>query len=41
MLGEGRLLEYERPEILIEDKSSIFHGMAKEAGLLNPQSPSE
>lgn len=34
VLGEGEVREYDSPQNLLENKDSIFHGMAKDAGLV-------
>ncbi len=33
-LHEGRVVEFDRPEALLADSSSLFHSLAKDAGLL-------
>ena len=33
MLDQGRIAEFNSPSKLLADKSSIFYGMAKDAGL--------
>ena len=33
VISEGRVAEFDSPSALIKDNSSIFHGMAKDAGL--------
>ncbi|CAH0714288.1 unnamed protein product, partial [Brenthis ino] len=35
VLDKGQLVEYAPPEQLLQDKNSIFYGMAKDAGLVN------
>ncbi|CAG5132774.1 unnamed protein product [Candidula unifasciata] len=35
VLDKGKIKEFESPQALLADKSSIFHGMAKDAGLVN------
>ncbi|CAH0750174.1 unnamed protein product [Diatraea saccharalis] len=35
VLDKGHLVEYAPPEQLLQDKNSIFYGMAKDAGLVN------
>ncbi|XP_045534713.1 multidrug resistance-associated protein 1 isoform X4 [Papilio machaon] len=35
VLDKGQLVEYAPPEQLLQDKTSIFYGMAKDAGLVN------
>ena len=34
VLDAGRIAEFDNPQTLIENKSSIFYGMAKDAGLV-------
>lgn len=34
VLDQGKIAEFESPEILLKDESSIFYGMAKKAGLV-------
>lgn len=34
VLDQGQIAEYENPQVLLADKSSIFYGMAKDAGLV-------
>ena len=34
VLDKGRIVEFNTPHILIKDKKSVFHGMAKDAGLV-------
>ena len=35
VLDYGALIEFDTPEALIEDQSSIFHSMVKESGVIN------
>ncbi|XP_013177998.1 PREDICTED: multidrug resistance-associated protein 1 isoform X1 [Papilio xuthus] len=35
VLDKGQLVEYAPPEQLLQDKTSVFYGMAKDAGLVN------
>ncbi|XP_072938928.1 multidrug resistance-associated protein 1 isoform X2 [Epargyreus clarus] len=35
VLDKGQLVEYAPPDQLLQDKNSIFYGMAKDAGLVN------
>ena len=34
VLDRGVLVEYDTPEALLQNKASIFHSMAKDAGLV-------
>nr|CAD7400512.1 unnamed protein product [Timema poppensis] len=34
VLDKGHVVEFDKPETLLQDKTSIFHGMAKDAGLV-------
>jgi ATP-binding cassette subfamily C (CFTR/MRP) protein 1 len=34
VLDRGILVEYDTPEALLQNKASIFHSMAKDAGLV-------
>ena len=34
VLDQGRIAEFDTPDNLLADKQSIFHGMAKNAGLV-------
>ncbi len=34
VLDKGQVVEFDMPTSLLEDKSSIFHGLAREAGLI-------
>ena len=34
MLDQGKIAEFDAPSTLLEDKNGIFHGMAKDAGLI-------
>jgi ATP-binding cassette subfamily C (CFTR/MRP) protein 1 len=34
VLDRGLLVEYDTPEALLQNKESIFYGMAKDAGLV-------
>lgn len=33
VLEKGEIVEFDTPENLLQDSKSIFHGMAKEAGV--------
>ena len=33
VLDQGRIAEFEAPQVLLQDRDSIFFGMAKDAGL--------
>lgn len=35
VLGAGEIVEYDSPEKLLADQTSVFYGMAKDAGLTN------
>lgn len=35
VLDKGKLAEFDSPNKLLHDKTSIFYGMAKDAGLVN------
>lgn len=35
VLDKGQLVEFAPPEQLLQDKNSIFYGMARDAGLVN------
>ncbi len=35
VLDAGKIVEFAPPEELLADEGSIFHGMARDAGLLN------
>lgn len=35
VLDRGQLVEYAPPDQLLQDKTSVFYGMAKDAGLVN------
>ena len=35
VFDKGHIKEFAAPEELLADKSSIFHGMAKDAGLVD------
>ena len=44
VLDAGKIVEFESPETLLRNEASIFHGMVREAGLLqqqNQQNPSQ
>jgi ABC-type multidrug transport system fused ATPase/permease subunit len=34
VLDRGLLVEYDTPEALLQNKASVFYGMAKDAGLV-------
>nr|CAD7580405.1 unnamed protein product [Timema californicum] len=34
VLDKGRVVEFNSPEVLLQDNRSIFHSMAKDAGLV-------
>ena len=34
VLDQGKIAEFDAPSALLEDKTGIFHGMAKDAGLI-------
>lgn len=34
VLEKGRIVEFETPDELIKDNESIFHSMAKDAGII-------
>jgi len=34
VLSEGRIVEFDSPSKLLENKSSVFYGMAKDANLV-------
>jgi hypothetical protein len=34
VLDQGKLVEYDTPEALLQNKASIFYSMAKDAGLV-------
>lgn len=34
VLDKGTIVEFDKPQTLLENKTSIFHGMAKDAGLV-------
>ena len=34
MLDQGRIKEYDTPSALLADSSSVFYGLAKDAGLV-------
>ena len=35
VLDAGKIKEFDTPEVLLQDKKSVFHGMAKDAGLVS------
>lgn len=35
VLDQGKIAEYDSPQVLLSNKDSIFYGMAKNAGLVN------
>lgn len=35
VLDQGKIAEYDTPQVLLSNKNSIFYGMAKNAGLIN------
>ena len=35
VLDAGKIKEFDTPETLLQDKKSVFHGMAKDAGLVS------
>ena len=37
VLDAGKIVEFESPETLLRNEASIFHGMVREAGLLQQQ----
>ena len=37
VLDAGKIVEFDSPETLLRNEASIFHGMAREAGLLQPK----
>ena len=34
VLDQGHVKEFDRPQTLLADKTSVFYGMAKDAGLV-------
>ena len=38
VLDNGRIQEFDKPGVLMEDKNSLFYSMAKDAGLTNNSS---
>ena len=40
VLDAGKIVEFDSPENLLRDHTTVFHGMAKEAGLLQQQQTS-
>lgn len=38
VLDKGMIAEFDSPAALLDDKNSIFYGMAKNAGLVNNNS---
>ena len=41
VLDKGKIVEFDTPENLLSNDISIFYGMAKEAGLVQPQNHSQ
>ncbi len=37
VLDAGKIVEYATPQELLDDETSVFYGMARDAGLTNGQ----
>ncbi|ESP02879.1 hypothetical protein LOTGIDRAFT_110718, partial [Lottia gigantea] len=35
VMDDGRIVEFDKPNVLLEDRTSVFYGMAREAGITN------